>query len=176
MKVYYMLIINTKDIIKGEIMPKVSTGMQAPSINIPGNGGSAINTANLNNPYVIYFYPKDDTPGCTKEAISFTENINFFNKNNITVIGISKDTVEKHDKFINKHNLDIFLGSDINGEVCDNYGVWVEKSMYGRKYMGIERTTLLVTADGIIYKIWNKVKVNGHVEDVISSSKEMLKK
>ena len=123
---------------------------------------------------VLYFYPKDDTPGCTKEAIGFTENIKFFNDNNITVIGISKDTVEKHDKFINKYNLDIVLGSDVNGKACESFGVWVEKSMYGRKYMGIERTTFLVSADGTIYKIWNKVKVKDHIEDVLKSSREML--
>ena len=155
-------------------MPKISEGMKAPLIDLPRDSGLTINTSKLNNPYIIYFYPKDDTPGCTKEAIGFTENIKFFNDNNITVIGISKDTVEKHDKFINKHNLDIVLGSDVNGQACESFGVWVERSMYGRKYMGIERTTFLISADGNIYKIWNKVKVKNHIEDVIKTSREML--
>ena len=155
-------------------MANLSVGMKVPLINIPRDGGSNIDTSTINNPYIIYFYPKDDTPGCTKEAINFSEDINFFKKNNITVIGISKDTVEKHDKFINKYNLSIILGSDHNGEVCEAFGVWVEKSMYGRKYMGIDRSTFLVNAEGNIHKIWNKVKVKDHVLDVINSCKEML--
>ena len=156
-------------------MPKLSEGMKAPLINIPRDGGSKIDTSEINGAYIIYFYPKDDTPGCTKQAIGFTENIKFFNDNNIIIVGISKDTVEKHNKFIDKHNLDIILGSDIDGKVCENFGVWVEKSMYGRKYMGIERTTFLVSNSGIIYKIWNKVKVKDHISEVISASKDMLK-
>ena len=156
------------------MMPKLSAGMNAPIIDISRDGGSTINTSNLNNSYIIYFYPKDDTPGCTKEAIAFSENISFFNKNNISVIGISKDNVEKHNKFIIKHNLEVILGSDLTGKVCEDYGVWVEKSMYGRKYMGIERSTFLVNANGIIHKVWNKVKVKDHVDDVINACKEML--
>ena len=155
-------------------MANLSIGIKAPFINIPRDAGSSIDTSKINNPYVIYFYPKDDTPGCTTEAINFSDNISFFNENNITVIGISKDTVEKHDKFIKKHNLSVILGSDKDGIVCDAFGVWVEKSMYGRKYMGIERSTFLVNSNGIIHKIWNKVKVKGHVYDVINSCKEMI--
>ena len=131
-------------------MPNLSAGMKAPLIDIPRDGGSSINTSKLDNSYVIYFYPKDDTPGCTKEAINFSEIISFFDKNNITVIGISKDTVEKHDKFIVKHNLGVILGSDLTGKVCEDFGVWIEKSMYGRKYMGIDRSTFLVDKNGII--------------------------
>ena len=155
-------------------MSNLSKNMIAPSLNIPRDGGSIIDTANLNGPYIEYFYPKDDTPGCTKEAIEFSANTDFFNKNNITVIGVSKDTIDKHDKFILKHNLNIILGSDISGEVCEKFGVWVEKSMYGRKYMGIERSTFLVSADNLIFKIWHKVKVKGHIDEVIKISKEML--
>ena len=155
-------------------MSALSKNMIAPSLNIPRDGGSRINTAKLNGPYIVYFYPKDDTPGCTKEAIEFSANTDFFNKNNITVIGVSKDTIDKHDKFILKHNLNIILGSDISGEVCEKFGVWVEKSMYGRTYMGIERSTFLVSADNLIFKIWHKVKVKGHIDEVIKISKEML--
>ncbi|PPR16399.1 MAG: putative peroxiredoxin bcp [Alphaproteobacteria bacterium MarineAlpha9_Bin3] len=155
-------------------MVNLSVGMKAPFINIPRDGGTSINTSKISNPYVIYFYPKDDTPGCTTEAINFSEDINFFNDNNITVIGISKDTVEKHDKFIKKHSLSVILGSDQKGDVCESFGVWVEKSMYGRKYMGIERSTFLVDSNGNLQKIWKKVKVKGHVDDVINSCKEML--
>jgi peroxiredoxin Q/BCP len=155
-------------------MSNISKNMIAPSLNIPRDGGSIIDTANLNGPYIVYFYPKDDTPGCTKEAIEFSAETDFFNKNNITVIGVSKDTIDKHDKFILKHNLNIILGSDISGEVCEKFGVWVEKSMYGRKYMGIERSTFLISAENIIYKVWRKVKVNNHVNEVIEHSKAML--
>ena len=169
-----MLKINTKYICEEIIMPNLSAGMKAPLIDILRDGGSSINTSKLDNSYVIYFYPKDDTPGCTKEAINFSENMSFFDKNNITVIGISKDTVEKHDKFIDKHNLGVILGSDLTGKVCEDFGVWIEKSMYGRKYMGIDRSTFLVGKNGIIYKVWNKVKVKDHVDDVINTCKEML--
>tara|TARA_B100000686_G_scaffold9436_1_gene9504 strand:- start:20020 stop:20499 length:480 start_codon:yes stop_codon:yes gene_type:complete len=147
---------------------------KAPTFKLKRNGNDIIDTSSIKNPYIVYFYPKDDTPGCTIEAIDFSSNIEFFNKNNITVIGISKDTVEKHEKFISKHNLKIILCSDITGEVCDKFGVWVEKSMYGRKYMGIERSTFLIDSKNIIFKIWKQVKVKGHVEEVIQYSKEMF--
>ena len=123
---------------------------------------------------ILYFYPKDDTPGCTKEAIEFSDNSDFFIKNSIIIIGISKDTVEKHDKFIIKHNLKVILGSDISGEICDNFGVWIEKSMYGKKYMGIERSTFLISKNNKIHKIWRKVRVKGHVDEVILASKRLL--
>ena len=146
----------------------------AITFNLKRDGNIDLDTSSLNNPYIIYFYPKDNTPGCTTEAINFSENINFFNKNNITIIGISKDTVDKHEKFISKHNLKIILAADTSGEICEKYGVWVEKSMYCRKYMGIQRSTFLINSNNKIYKIWNKVKVKGHVEEVIESCKKML--
>ena len=155
-------------------MVKLQENMKAPTFNIPRDNNLTIDTKKIETPYIVYFYPKDDTPGCTKEAIDFSEKIDFFNKYNITIIGISKDTIEKHDKFIAKHNLNIILGADINGQVCDKFGVWLEKSMYGRKYMGIERSTFLITSENNIYKIWNKVKVKGHVDDVIANAKLML--
>ena len=156
-------------------MPELlSTNDLAPKFSIKCDGNRNIDTNTINNPYIIYFYPKDDTPGCTIEAIDFSSNIDFFNTNDITIIGISKDTIEKHEKFKSKHNLKVLLGSDVSGEVCEKFGVWVEKSMYGKKYMGIERSTFLINSDNTIYKDWRKVKVKGHVEEVIKFSKEML--
>ncbi|KZK82102.1 putative peroxiredoxin bcp [Pseudovibrio sp. Ad13] len=116
---------------------------------------------------VVYFYPKDDTPGCTKEAIAFTENTAEFEKHNAVIIGISPDTPLKHDKFKAKYGLNVTLGADIEKEVCQAYGVWVEKNMYGKKYMGVERSTFLVDKEGKIAKIWRKVRVPGHVEKVL---------
>ena len=155
-------------------MSTLSESMNAPVFKINRDGGSVIDSSKLKNPYIVYFYPKDDTPGCTKEAIEFSDNSDFFIKNSIIIIGISKDTVEKHDKFILKHNLKVILGSDISGEICDNFGVWVEKSMYGKKYMGIERSTFLISKNNKIHRIWRKVRVKGHVDEVISASKSLL--
>jgi peroxiredoxin Q/BCP len=155
-------------------MSTLSENMTAPVFKINRDGGSVIDSSKLKNPYIVYFYPKDDTPGCTKEAIEFSDNSDFFIKNSIIIIGISKDTVEKHDKFIIKHNLKVILGSDISGEICDNFGVWIEKSMYGKKYMGIDRSTFLISKNNKIHKIWRKVKVKGHVDEVISASKSLL--
>ena len=154
-------------------MLKINT--KAPILNLSSTSGNSYSLKDSIGKYVVlYFYPKDDTPGCTKEAIEFSDNADFFIKNNITIIGISKDTTDKHDKFILKHNLNIILGSDISGNVCDKYGVWVEKSMYGKKYMGIDRSTFLISENNIIYKLWRKVRVKGHVDDVINYSKVML--
>ena len=122
---------------------------------------------------VLYFYPKDDTPGCTKEAIAFTEHADAFGAANAVVLGISKDTVAKHDKFRDKHGLKVALLSDENSDVCERYGVWKEKNMYGRTYMGIERTTVLIDASGNIARIWPKVKVAGHAEDVLEAVKAL---
>ena len=155
-------------------MSNLAENMNAPIFTINRDGGSSIDSSKFINPYIIYFYPKDDTPGCTKEAIEFSDNSDFFSKNNITIIGISKDTVDKHDKFILKHNLKVILGSDITGEICEKFGVWVEKSMYGKKYMGIERSTFLISKNNSISKIWRKVKVKGHVDEVISASKNLI--
>jgi len=155
-------------------MSTLLENMTAPVFKINRDGGSVIDSSKFKNPYIVYFYPKDDTPGCTKEAIEFSDNSDFFIKNSIIIIGISKDTVEKHDKFIIKHNLKVILGSDISGEICDNFGVWIEKSMYGKKYMGIERSTFLISKNNKIHKIWRKVRVKGHVDEVISASKSLL--
>ena len=120
------------------------------------------------NKVVIYFYPKDDTPGCTKEAIEFSENKGNFQKLNTLILGISKDSVEKHEKFRSKHNLTVDLASDYDGKICDTFGVWVEKSMYGKKYMGIERSTFLFDENSVLIKVWRNVKVKNHVNEVLN--------
>lgn len=125
---------------------------------------------------VLYFYPKDDTPGCTKEACSFRDNLPHFEKIDAAILGVSKDTLEKHEKFIKKFDLNFPLASDEDGSVCEAYGTWGEKSLYGRKYMGIDRATFLIDANGKIAKIWRKVKVDGHTEEVMAALKELDKK
>ena len=120
---------------------------------------------------MLYFYPRDDTPGCTKEATGFTQAAAGFAAANTIVLGVSKDPVKKHDKFVAKHALGIALLSDENSDVCERYGTWVEKSMYGKTYMGIERTTFLIAPDGKIAQIWRKVKVPGHVEAVLAAAR-----
>ena len=122
----------------------------------------------LGKKVIIYFYPKDDTPGCTTEAIDFTSFKNQFDKLDVNVIGVSKDSVEKHSKFIQKHNLEVKLASDEDGNICKTFKVWVEKSMYGKSYMGIERSTFLIDPDGKVTKVWRKVKIPGHAEDVLA--------
>jgi len=122
---------------------------------------------------VLYFYPKDDTPGCTIEAKDFRDHIKEFEKVGVVVIGVSKDSVKSHDAFRKKYCLPFPLASDESGETCENYGVWVEKSMYGKTYMGIERATFLIDKNGIIRNIWRKVKVEGHVQEVLAAAKEI---
>ena len=122
----------------------------------------------LGKKLVVYFYPKDDTPGCTKEALEFSELQKEFSKLNTNIIGISKDTIEKHKKFISKHELKIKLVSDENLEICKNFDVWIEKSMYGRKYMGIERSTFLFDENLVLLNAWRKVKVKGHAKEVLN--------
>ena len=120
---------------------------------------------------VLYFYPRDDTPGCTREALSFTEKAKQFAAAKTTVIGVSRDSAAKHDKFVAKHGLKVDLGSDEDGKICEAYGVWVQKSLYGRSYMGLERATFLIDAKGRVEHVWRKVKVPGHVEDVLKMVK-----
>ena len=122
---------------------------------------------------VLYFYPKDDTPGCTLEACAFRDTLPRFRKINAKVFGVSKDTIEKHGKFAKKHELPFTLISDSDGSICDSFGTWVEKSMYGKKYMGIERATYLIDEAGVIRNIWRKVKVTGHVEEVLKAVKDI---
>lgn len=145
-------------------------GDAAPTISLPRDGGDMVSLADFaGKPVVLYFYPRDDTPGCTKEAIGFTEMGDDFAAAGATVLGVSKDTVAKHEKFRAKHDLGVALLSDAEGDVGERYGVWVEKNMYGKKSMGIERATFLIGSDGNIARVWRKVKVPGHVEEVLDA-------
>lgn len=122
---------------------------------------------------VLYFYPKDSTPGCTTEACDFRDNLPQFKRMNAKVYGVSKDDLSSHDKFAAKHELPFTLITDENGSICEKFDTWIEKSMYGRKYMGIERATFLVDAEGVIQRIWRNVKVKGHAEEVLNAVKEI---
>jgi len=151
-------------------MSGVKIGEPAPEVVLPRDGGGELDLSDLRgSKVVLYFYPKDDTSGCTLEANDFTAQLPSFVAAGATVIGVSKDSVKSHDKFRDKHGLGVILLSDAEGEVCDRYGVWVEKSMYGRKYMGIERATFLIDWDGNVREIWRNVKVPGHVEAVLAA-------
>jgi len=142
----------------------------APGFTLPRDGGGNVALADLKGkPVVLFFYPKDDTPGCTKESIGFSADMEAFEKAGAKVLGISKDTVASHDKFVTKHSLTTPLLSDAEGTVCEDYGVWKEKSMYGKTFMGIERSTFLIDAKGKIAQVWRKVKVDGHVEEVLAA-------
>ncbi|MCC5962320.1 MAG: peroxiredoxin [Rhodobacteraceae bacterium] len=146
------------------------TGENAPDFTLPRDGGGTVSLAELKGaPVVLYFYPRDDTPGCTTEAVEFTGLGEDFKAAGAQVIGVSKDTVAKHDKFIAKHDLGVILASDAEGDVCERYGVWVEKNMYGKKSMGIERATFLIDAEGRIAKVWRKVKAKGHAAEVLDA-------
>lgn len=148
-------------------MPDLKIGDTAPAFSLPANNGETVALDDFEGRHVVlYFYPKDDTPGCTKEACGFNDLLADFEKLDTAVIGVSKDPVKKHDKFAEKYGLKFPLISDEDGTLCEDYGVWVEKSMYGRKYMGIERATFLIDENGKIRHIWRKVKVPGHVEAV----------
>ena len=158
-------------------MTELKVGAKAPDFKLPGDNGTTVNLADYKGQkVVVYFYPKDDTSGCTKEACGFNDNLKKLEKLATAVIGISKDSVKKHDKFKEKYGLTFPLASDENSDTCEKYGVWVEKSMYGRKYMGIERATFLIDEDGKIEQIWRKVSVTGHVEDVMKAIKDGDKK
>ncbi|HUS95568.1 MAG TPA: peroxiredoxin [Hyphomicrobiaceae bacterium] len=149
-------------------------GKKAPDFTLMVDGGGKLKLSGLKgNSVVIFFYPKDDTSGCTKEAIEFTAGKAKFAALNAEIVGISPDSVASHDKFKAKHDLTVTLAADVEKAVCEKYGVWVEKSMYGRKYMGVERTTVLVDKSGKIAKIWRKVKVPGHVDAVLEAVKAL---
>lgn len=152
----------------------LNIGDTAPDFTLPRDGGGEITLSQLQpKAVVLYFYPKDDTSGCTKEAIAFTESLSDFDAASATIIGVSKDPVKKHDKFVAKHELKVALVSDEESDLCETYGVWVEKSMYGKKYMGIERATYLIDGSGKIAQIWRKVKVPGHAEAVLEAVKTL---
>lgn len=150
----------------------LKVGDPAPPFDLPTAGGGHVSLAGLKGKRVVlYFYPKDDTPGCTQEALSFTEKAKAFAGAKAVVVGVSRDSVAKHDKFAAKHGLEVILASDEDGVACARYGVWVEKSLYGRRFMGIERSTFLVDDKGRIGRIWRKVRVQGHVEEVLKELK-----
>lgn len=151
---------------------ELKPGDPAPPFDLPTAGGGRVSLANLKGKRVVlYFYPKDDTPGCTQEALNFTEKAKAFAAAKTAVVGVSRDSVAKHDKFAAKHGLNVILASDEEGEITEAYGVWGEKQLYGRTYMGIERATFLIDSKGKIARIWRKVKVPGHVEDVLKEVK-----
>jgi thioredoxin-dependent peroxiredoxin len=152
----------------------IEEGKKAPDFTAPIDGGKKIKLSDLRGkPVVLYFYPKDDTSGCTAEACGFRDSLPDFGKLKAQVIGVSKDSVEKHDKFKKKYGLNFPLVSDADGKICDKYGTWIEKSMYGRKYMGIERATFLIDKAGTVARIWHKVKVPGHVDEVLKVLKAL---
>ncbi len=145
----------------------IEIGAKAPDFTLPTDGGGTVSLAALKGgPVVLYFYPKDDTPGCTQQACDFRDSIARFASVKATVIGLSKDSVAAHDKFKAKFGLTFPLASDADGTVCEAYGVWMEKSMYGKKYMGIDRSTFLIDGKGIVRAVWRKVKIPGHIEEV----------
>lgn len=152
----------------------LNEGDAAPDFTLPTDGGETITLSSFKGKNVVlYFYPKDDTPGCTTEAKEFTADVGAFEAANTVILGASPDPVKKHDKFKAKHELGITLVSDEELGMLEAYGVWVEKSMYGKKYMGVERSTFLIDAEGKIAKIWRKVKVKGHVEAVLEEAKAL---
>ncbi len=149
-------------------------GTEAPDFTLPTDGDGTLTLSALKGrKVVLYFYPKDDTPGCTKEACGFRDALADFSAIDAEIIGVSKDSVARHDKFKAKYDLPFTLLSDTEGTLCAAYGTWIEKSMYGRKYMGIERATFLIDENGVLQREWRKVKVKGHVEAVLAAAREL---
>ena len=149
----------------------VGVGTKAPDFTLPTDGNGEVTLSKLaGQKVVLYFYPKDDTSGCTAEACGFRDALPDYGKTGAVVIGISKDSVASHDKFKKKHDLPFILASDAQSDVCEKYGAWVEKSMYGRKYMGIDRSTFLIDRSGTVRGVWRKVRVPGHVAEVLKAA------
>ena len=152
----------------------LNEGDPVPDVELVNLEGKTVRTTDFRGQKIVfYFYPKDDTSGCTAEAQAFTALADEFEKAGTWVLGISKDDAKKHAKFIEKYDLKVSLATDPDGSVCETFGTWIEKSMYGRKYMGIDRATFLVDRDGRIHRIWRKVKVPGHAEEVLAASREL---
>ena len=152
----------------------IKEGDKAPAITITTSDGGSIDLASPGQPVVLYFYPKDDTSGCTREAQDFTALAVDYTKAGVKVVGVSRDPMKSHEKFIGKYGLSVPLASDEDGRVSNAFGTWVEKSMYGRKYMGMERATYLIGAEGRVLKAWRKVKVPNHAEEVLKVAKEAV--
>ena len=153
---------------------QLAVGDRAPPFRLATDQGDEISSAALKGKsYVLYFYPKDDTSGCTKEAIAFSENASKFKALGFTVVGISKDSTQSHEKFRRKYGLKVRLGSDPEKKMAEDYGVWVEKKLYGRTYMGMDRATFLIDDKGVVRQIWRKVKVPGHAEAVLEAAKAL---
>ena len=145
-----------------------------PDVKLESPDGRPISPADFRgNKLVLYFYPKDDTSGCTAEAQAFSDLAPEFEKAGTWLLGVSKDSGRSHQKFSEKYGLKVPLASDVDGSVCEAFGTWIEKSMYGRKYMGIDRATFLVDRDGVVKKVWRKVKVPGHAEEVLAAAREL---
>lgn len=155
-------------------MAGLNPGELAPDFTLPRDGGGTVSlSAYRGRPVVLFFYPKDDTKSCTLEAISFTELASDFAEAGVELIGVSPDSVKRHDRFAKKHDLSVTLAADEEKTVINAYGLWVEKSLYGRKYMGVERSTFLIAADGRIARVWEKVKVNGHANEVLEAARAL---
>ena len=150
----------------------INEGDRAPGLDVTTSDGRSVTLARPGKPLVLYFYPKDDTSGCTREAQDFTALAGDFKKAGVKVVGVSRDPMKKHEKFIGKYDLKVPLASDEDGRISDAFGTWVQKSMYGRKYMGMERSTFLIGPDGTVQKAWRKVKVPGHAQEVLASVRE----
>lgn len=151
----------------------INEGDKAPFLTATDSDGRSINLAAPGDPLVLYFYPKDDTSGCTREAQDFTALVPDYAKAGVRVVGVSRDPMKKHEKFIDKYGLQVPLVSDEDGRISEAFGTWVEKSMYGRKYMGMERATFLIGADGRVLKAWRKVKVPNHAAEVLKAAKDV---
>ena len=149
----------------------INEGDNAPALKVSASDGTTINLASPGQPLVIYFYPKDDTSGCTREAQDFTSLAGDFTKAGVKVVGVSRDPMKSHEKFIGKYALTVPLVSDEDGKISEAFGTWVEKSMYGRKYMGMERATYLIGPDGKILRAWRKVKVPNHAAEVLKAAR-----
>ena len=154
----------------GEGSAMINEGDKAPALSVTASDGSTVDLSSPGQPLVLYFYPKDDTSGCTLEAQNFTQLAPEFKKAGVKVVGVSRDPMKKHEKFIAKYDLTVPLASDEDGKISDAFGTWVEKSMYGRKYMGMERATFLISPNGKVLRAWRKVKVPGHAQEVLKAA------
>jgi peroxiredoxin Q/BCP len=151
----------------------LQAGDKAPAFDLPTDTGRVSLASLKGKKIVLYFYPKDDTSGCTSEALQFSSEVEEFAKLGAVIVGVSKDSAASHAKFRLKHDLTVELAADTTGEIVETYGAWVEKSMYGRKYMGIDRSTFLIDADGVVREVWRKVKVPGHIKAVLTAARAL---